>query len=167
MKMGGDEQPHHGGHHHHHHHQHDWHDHSFAEGYHKNEAVRKNAKSVSDHLLAHLPEFSDAFKERNAAIAYIGAGPGQALFLLSEHASALISIDYSSAMNTLFDQNASAVTKDSWPTHTVPQLSPKTPSTKTLTSNETTSPSRRTRESGIPWQMTSFGDAQIDLGKPM
>ena len=53
------------------------------------------------------------------------------------------------------------------PTHTVPQLSPKTPSTKTLTSNETTSPSRRTRESGIPWQMTSFGDAQIDLGKPM
>jgi len=35
------------------------------------------------------------------------------------------------------------------------------------TSKDTMSPSSRMRESGMPWQMTSLGAAQMDFGKPM
>jgi hypothetical protein len=50
------------------------------------------------------------------------------------------------------------------PTAHVALVSPWTPSRNSVTSRLTMSPSRRTRLSGIPWQMTSFTDVQRDLG---
>ena len=46
----------------------------------------------------------------------------------------------------------------------VAQLSPWTPSLKAVTSIFRMSPSASGRESGMPWQITSFTDVQQDLG---
>ena len=50
------------------------------------------------------------------------------------------------------------------PTAHVALVSPWTPSRNKVTSRLTMSPSRRTRLSGIPWQMTSLTEVQIDFG---
>ena len=44
------------------------------------------------------------------------------------------------------------------------EQSPWTPSRYTVTSIFSVSPAASGRESGMPWQITSFTDVQIDLG---
>ena len=53
------------------------------------------------------------------------------------------------------------------PTQNVALVSPCTPSTNTVTSTLTMSPSRSARSSGMPWQMTSLTDVHTDFGKPL
>jgi hypothetical protein len=50
------------------------------------------------------------------------------------------------------------------PTRNVAEVSPCTPSMKAVTSTLTMSPSRRRRESGIPWQTISLTEVHSDLG---
>lgn len=52
------------------------------------------------------------------------------------------------------------------PTRYVALLSPCTPPMYAVTSRLTMSPSLRTVESGMPWQMTSLTDVHSDFGKP-
>ena len=52
------------------------------------------------------------------------------------------------------------------PTINVADVSPWTPSRYTVTSMLMMSPEASRRESGIPWQITSFTDVHTDLGKP-
>ena len=68
----------------------------------------------------------------------------------------------------------SSVTLTSWrltgstsPTKNVALVSPWTPSTNDVTSMLRMSPSCSTRESGMPWQMTSLADVQTLFGKPL
>jgi len=49
------------------------------------------------------------------------------------------------------------------PTHTVAEQSPCIPSAKTVMSRLTVSPLASGRESGMPWQITSFTEVQIDF----
>jgi hypothetical protein len=50
------------------------------------------------------------------------------------------------------------------PTQTVLEQSPWAPPAKTVTSRLTVSPERSRRPSGMPWQMTSLTEVQIDFG---
>ena len=52
------------------------------------------------------------------------------------------------------------------PTRKVAFVSPCTPPMKAVMSMLQMSPSSRTVESGMPWQMTSLSDVQSDFGKP-
>jgi hypothetical protein len=57
---------------------------------------------------------------------------------------------------------------DTSPTGTVAALSPCMPSTMSVTSMPTMSPSRSTTSRlGMPWQITSFLDVQMLRGKPL